>query len=348
MVQYRRMDFERLRAAAQARLDPLAWNYYQAVAGGPPDHDSASWQQIELVPRVMQGLTSVEVGTELGGRALATPIMVAATAAHRLADPDGEIATARATAAAGALMVYSSSAAVEVTEFGAFATGPWWAQVYVMKDRGLTDDYLARIVAAGADAIVLTVDSAGALADAPFRSMTQSRMTAVPGNYPGLTWAQMSAQIDPSLRPGIVADITTSTGLPVHVKGILHPDDAVAAVQAGAAGIVVSNHGRRQVTGVAPTAMMLTGVVEAVAGRVPVLVDGGIRSGVDVLRAMALGAAAVGIGRPALWGLAGSGSQGVTDVLDQLTAELVQAMAASGAGSLAAISPTMVRMPTAW
>jgi 4-hydroxymandelate oxidase len=313
------------------------------VAGGDLDRDHRAWQDIDVVPRVLQGLTAIDSSLLLGGIPLATPIMVAATASHRLAHPDGEIATARAAARAGALMVYSSSAAIEVTEFGAAATTPWWAQVYVMKDRALSDDYLIRAAAAGAGAIVVTVDNAGTWGDAPFRSTTRDRMTARPGNFPGLTWAQMSALIEPGLDPSIIGQIASATGLPVHVKGIMHPDDAVVALEAGAAAIVVSNHGRRQVPGVAPTAVMLAEVVAAVDGRVPVTVDGGLRSGVDVLRALALGASAVGIGRPVLWGLAVRGEQGVVDVLSGLTAELRQAMAGVGAGALSAIGRSMVR-----
>ncbi len=339
------MDFDALMPAARARLEPISWDYYRAVAGGDPDRDQQAWADIDLVPRVLRGLTAVDSSLVIGGTGFATPVMVAPTASHRLADPEGEVATARAAAAVGALMVYSSSAAVEVTEFGATATSPWWAQVYVLKDRGRTDDYLARIRAAGAEAVVLTVDNAGTFGDAPFRSSTRDLMTAMPGNYPGMTWAQMSAQIDPALTPDVIGEIAAGTGLPVHVKGVMHPADAVTAVAAGAAGIVVSNHGRRQLTGVAPVASTLAAVTAAVDGRVPVTVDGGIRSGVDVLRALALGATAVGVGRPVLWGLAAGGSAGVVDVLSGLTAELRQAMAGVGAESLAAIDRSMVRRP---
>ena len=337
------MDFDTLIQDARSHLDPISWEYYRAVAGGDPDRDHRAWQDIDVVPRVLQGLTTIDSSLVLGGIPLATPIMVAATASHRLAHPDGEIATARAAAAVGALMTYSSSAAVEVTEFGAAATTPWWAQVYVMKDRGLSNDYLVRATAAGASAVVLTVDNAGTWGDAPFRSTTRDLMTARPGNFPGLTWAQMSALIEPALVPAVIGQIASATGLPVHVKGIMHPDDAVVALEAGAAGIVVSNHGRRQVPGVAPTVAVLAEVVAALDGRVPVTVDGGLRSGVDVLRALALGAAAVGIGRPVLWGLASGGQDGVVDVLSQLTAELRQAMASVGAGTLSAINRSMVR-----
>lgn len=324
-------------------MNPLSWAYYEATADGGPDADHEAWQRLGLVPRVMQGLTEIDQRITLGGMELQTPIMVAATAGHGLAQPEGEIATARAAAAVGALMVYSSSATVEVTQFGAAATGPWWAQVYLTKDRRWSDDYVARATAAGAKALVLTVDSAGPLADAPFRSSSKAKVSSPPGNFPGLTWEQMTAQIEPNVRPEHIAHLAAASGLPVHVKGILHPTDALVAVEAGAAGVIVSNHGRRQVAGVVPTAMVLRDVVETVERRVPVMVDGGIRSGVDVLRALAIGASAVGLGRPVLWGLAAAGEPGVAGVLSQLIAELRQAMAASGAGRLASIHPSLVR-----
>ncbi len=339
------MEFDALQRAARARLEPISWDYYRSVAGGEAEQDHSAWEAIDVVPRVLRSLAGVDTSLLLAGTQLATPVMVAPTASHSLADPEGEAATARAAGAVGALMVYSSSATVEITEFGAAAPHPWWAQVYVMKDRRLTDDYLQRAVAAGAGALVLTVDNAGTFGDAPFRSTTRDLMTALPGNYPGMAWAQMSAQIEPALGPDIITEIAAATGLPVHVKGVMHPDDAIIAIEAGAAGVVVSNHGRRQVAGVAPVATVLADIVTAVDGRVPVTVDGGIRSGVDVLRALAIGATAVGIGRPALWGLAAGGSAGVVDVLSGLTAELRQAMAGVGAANLAAIDRSMVRLP---
>ena len=154
-------------------------------------------------------------------------------------------------------MVYSNSAAVEVTEFGAAATGPWWAQVYVMRDRGVTDDYVDRCVAAGARALVITVDYPGALASPAFRTATSGQLDARPATTRSGRWPEMSAAIDPSLTPDVIGELADRSGLPIHVKGVLHAADAAIAVAAGAAGIVVSNHGRRQVDGVLPTALAL-------------------------------------------------------------------------------------------
>ena len=310
-----------------------------------PDLDERAWSSVLLVPRVLTGLTGVDASTSLGGARLRTPVLVAATAAHRLAHPDGELATARAAAAEGALMVYSSSAAVEVTEFGAAATGSWWAQVYVMRDRGVTNDYLDRCVAAGAGALVLTVDYPGALGKPSFRSATSGQLDATPGNYPQWTWPEMTASIEPNLTPDVIGELAARTGLPVHVKGVLHPQDASTAIAAGATGIVVSNHGRRQVDGVLPTVYALPAIVDAVAGDAIVTVDGGVRTGADVLRALALGAAGVGVGRPVLWGLAAAGTEGVREVIGTLTTELRRAMASVGAGTVATIDHGHVRRP---
>jgi 4-hydroxymandelate oxidase len=344
------MQFADLQRRAAARLPPVAWRYYQGTADPDdglvegPAADEAAWLRIATVPRVMRGVRSVDTAVKLGGLVLPTPVIVAATAAHGLAHPDAELATAEGARRAGALMVYSSSASVEVTRFGRSASGPWWAQVYVMSELDRTRDYLRRCTEAGAEAIVLTVDL-GPLGDAPFRAGSD-QLPTLPANYPGWSFAEMAAAIEPALTPDHIGWVAELTGLPVYVKGVLHPADALLAVEAGAAGVIVSNHGRRQSAGVVPTAVALPPVVEAVAGRVPVIVDGGIRSGADVLRALASGADAAGIGRPVLWGLSAGGPEGVAEVIATLTAELSAALGAVGAGSPADVDPSFVRAPT--
>ncbi len=339
------MDWAPLRTAAQAAMDPVAWDYYSGTAGAP-DHaerDVLAWRDIDLVPRYLRGITTVDTSVRLGSATLSTPVLVAPTAAHGLVHPDGEIATAAAAAAAGALMIYSNSATVEVTEFGAAAAGTWWAQVYLMKDRGLSRDFLARARAAGAAAIVFTVDYGGPIGDVPFRASTNRRIDVIPGNYPDRTWAEMSAGIESCTSPAEVEWVAAESGLPVWIKGILHPGDAAAVAASGVAGIFVSNHGRRVLDSVIPTAQALGPVVRAVAGRVPVLVDGGIRTGGDVVRALALGAAGVGVGRPALWALAAGGVPGATGALQSLTAELRHTMATCGATRIADLTPDLLR-----
>lgn len=354
----RAVDFSELRAAAVAGMDDVAWAYYRSTAepdpvadgaDGPHDRDVAAWWQFDLVPRVMRGAGMPDTNVALidtqhrGGAVLRTPVAIAATAGHGLAHPDAEIATGTGATASGALMVYSNSATVEVGRFGAAVNCPWWVQLYLQQDRGRSRDYLDRAKAAGAGAVVLTVDVAGTASNAGFRKTVQSRLTAQPGNFPDLTWQQMSTMFAGGLTWDDLSEVAAYTGLPVYAKGILHPADAVRAIGAGAAGVMVSNHGRRQVAGVVPAADALVPVLDAVAGRIPVMVDGGIRSGIDVLRALALGASMVGVGRPPLWGLAASGAQGVSAVLDGLTAELIQAMAAVGATTLADLDRSMIR-----
>lgn len=338
------MDWTAVRAAAEAALDPVAWNYFEGIAGDPGGarRESAAWNRFNLVPRYLRGLTTVDTSIELAGRDLRTPILIAPTAAHGLADPAGEPATAAAAGSCGALMIYSNMATVEVTEFGRAATGPWWAQVYLMRDRDLTRDFLARAAQAGASAVVFTVDYGGPIGDAPFRAGTNRRMTAVPGNYSGRTWAEMTSGIEHTTTLAEVEWLARESGLPVWLKGIVHPGDAAAAAAAGVAGIIVSTHGHRTLGPIIPTALALSPVVRAVAGRIPVLVDGGVRSGADVFRALALGASAVGIGRPVLWALAAGGRQGVAEAVQGLTAELRYTMATCGAATLAEITADLI------
>lgn len=345
------MDFAELRDIAERTAPPLAWSYVQSTAevAGGTERDAAAWQRYDLVPTVLRGAGVPDATVTLpdsvhrGGATLATPVLVAPTAGQGLLHADGEMATARGAAAGGALMIYSNSATVEVGEFGRAAGGPWWAQLYLQRDRGRSWDYLERATAAGAGAIVLTVDVAPA-ADAPFRKNVQTRLTIRPGNFPDVTWAEMSASFAFGLTTEDIAEVIAHTGQPVHVKGVLNPVDALRAVDAGAAGIIVSNHGRRQLAGVIPTADALPGIADAVGGRALVTVDGGIRSGSDVVRALSLGASLVGVGRPIAWGLAGYGAAGVSGILDTLTAETRQAMAAMGVDTIADLRPGMVRL----
>lgn len=344
------MDFTELRAVAERATPPLHWSYVQSTADTEEnaERDAAAWQRYDLVPTVLRGAGQPEVTVTLpdqvhrGGVVLRTLVVISPTAGHGLLHHDGEIATATAAAGSGALMIYSNSATVGITDFGMAAPGPWWAQLYLQRDRTLSWDYLDRAKAAGAAAVVLTVDL-GPAADAPFRATVQSRLTSLPGNFPGLTWGQMSASFASGLTTDDIAEVVARSGLPVHVKGILNPGDARRAVAAGAAGIVVSNHGRRQLAGVTPTADAVRDIADAVGEAAFVTVDGGIRSGSDVVRALALGARLVGVGRPASWGLAAYGITGVRGVLDALTTETRQAMAAMGVTTPAELRPDMVR-----
>lgn len=340
------MDFANLQAAARRALDPVVWSYLMATADPDEgaDYDVAAWRRIEIVPQVLRGVEDVDTTLSLPAcPPLASPLVIAPTAGHGLASADAELASARAAAATGTLMIYSHSATVGVTEFGAVATAPWWAQVYLLTDRARTWDYLDRAAAAGAAAVVLTVDGGVPSGGASFRTTVQAQLAAVAGNFPGSTWAEMVELYAGGLTLDDIGTLAAHTPLPIYVKGVLNPVDARGAVEAGAAGVIVSNHGRRQLGGVVATADVLAGIVDALGGRVPVIVDGGVRSGSDVLRALALGASAVAVGRPVLWGLAVDGGNGVAAVLRALVGELRQAMAAAGVGRIEHIGRDLVR-----
>jgi 4-hydroxymandelate oxidase len=278
--------------------------------------------------------------------------LIAPTAMHRLAHPDGEAATARAAAAAETVMILSTISTISMEDVAAAGSGPKWFQLYVHRDRDLTATLVKRAHEAGYSAIVLTVD-------VPFlgRRLRDERndFTLPPGlglaNLEGIPlpaepgsnlWRYFAAQIDPSVTWEDVAWLRSLSPLPVVLKGILTAEDAVLGVEAGAAGIVVSNHGGRQLDGVAAALDALPEVLEAVGDSCEVYVDGGVRRGTDVLKALGLGARAVLIGRPVLWGLAVDGEAGVTTVLAMLREELRMAMALAGRTSVAAIDSSVI------
>ena len=338
-----------IRRSARRVLPSETWDFIQGTADGraDPDRDARAWDEWELIPRVMTGLRAVDTTTRLGGQSFASPVMIAATAAQGACVEEAELATAAAAAATGVLMVYSQNATVPVERFGAAAESAWWAQVYLQRDRAASDDYIARCREAGASSLVLTVDVPGELADAEFRRVPVTGVLAIRGNT-GPTGGGAGVATESALRPDDLAAMVDSSGLPVWAKGIMAPDDALRALDAGAAGVIVSNHGRRQLAGVAPTASVLRRVVEAVDGRAPVLVDGGIRSGVDVVRALALGATAAGIGRPVLWALGASGESGLESLLQQLTAEVARTLAGLGVSDVAGLGPELVMRDHRW
>ncbi|MEU3721279.1 alpha-hydroxy acid oxidase [Streptomyces sp. NPDC031705] len=328
---------------ARGVLDPTSFAYYAAGSGEnltlreAPD----GWREPRLRPHVLRDVSTVDTRTTLLGTDLAAPVVAAPTAFHSLATPQGEIATARGVASAGSLLVLSARSSRE-PEAVAEAAGPWWAQIYCLRERAVTEQYVRRVAAAGARALVLTVD-------APYVTPRGAELGPLPFDA-GDTGARLSdpatrpdaLEQDPSLTPGVIARLRDLSGLPVLVKGILRPDDALACVEAGAEGIIVSHHGGRQLDRVLPTSRALPPVVEAVAGRVPVLVDGGILTGLDVLVALALGADAVLVGRPVLWALALGGAAGVESLLHSYREQLSRAMALAGCPTTADITPDLV------
>jgi 4-hydroxymandelate oxidase len=334
-----------LEQQARARLPKDVFDYYAGGAGEETTltDNLEAWGRLRLRPRVLRDVAHVDTALELLGASLSTPILVAPTAFHRLAHPSGEVATARGTREAGSLLVLSSRASRRIEKVAAQA-GPWWFQVYIFRDRGLTRDLVQRAAAAGARALVLT-------ADTPYvgRKRRNRGEFALPdkdflANLQGLTRRELAEQA-PDITFEDIARLREESGLPVIVKGVLRGDDAEACLRHGAAGLIVSNHGGRQLDAAVATADALPEVIDAVAGRVPVLVDGGIRSGRDVLRALALGARAVLVGRPVLWGLAIGGAEGVRKVLDALREDTSHALALAGVPRLADVGPDLLWRP---
>jgi len=346
------VDLATLEARACERLDQLAVDY---ISGGVGDEvtlaaNVEAWARLRVRPRVLRDMSTVDTSTTVLGRRLATPVAIAPTAMHRFACEEGEAATARAAAAVGTLMVVSMASNTALEDVARAAPGaPRWQQMYMLRDRGRTRALCERARDAGYDAIVASVDGA---------AVTERRR--LPGGglrppaffrFPNL--APADAPDDADLM-GLVSDFDPSvtfddlqrfrewSGLPVVVKAVLRGDDAAACVDAGAAAVTVSNHGGRILDGCIATADALPEVVDAVAGRAEVYVDGGVRNGVDVLKGLALGARAVMVGRPVVWGLAVGGEAGAAAVLAQLTAELGRAMALCGAATLDAIDADLL------
>ena len=323
-----------LEALAAERLDPIAFQYASGSAGDSDRANAWAWQQQRLRPRVLRDVRKVSLETTLLGQASELPLLIAPTAMHRLACPEGEVATARAAERAGVTYVVSAAATTSIEDIAAAAPrGPRWMQAYVQRDRGITRAMLERAAASGCRAVVLTVDSPGPHVPPPEQARPLNEGLPLPNllpDDPSPDVLAAAANYAADLRFEDLAEIRAWTGLPLVVKGVLRGDDAVRCLDAGADAIAVSNHGGRQLPGCLPTARALEEVVCAVDGRCQVYVDGGIRSGADVLKALALGAAAVMVGRPVWWGLAIDGESGARAVLDTLRLELRRSMELCG------------------
>ena len=345
-----------LEAAAAEVLDPIARDYYRSGAGGESTlaRNRTAFADLALLPRVLVDVSTVELSTSVLGTDLPHPVAVAPTAFHRLADPEGEIATARGAEAAGAVMCLSSLSNTQMEDVAdAIGECRRWFQLYVFRDRGVTRDLLARAEASGYRAIVLTVDAPilgrrerdvrnqfELPAGLTIASVPEGAVDA-PSGQSGLA-AYFASMLDASLDWDDLEWLVATTSLPVAVKGVHRPDDAERAVEAGAAGVIVSNHGGRQLDTVPATIEMLPAVADAVAGRADVLLDSGVRRGTDVVKALALGARAVLIGRPILWALALGGSNGVRDAIEMLVAETREAMTLCGARSVDELGPDLL------
>ena len=334
-------DYERL---ARERLDPGAWSYF---AGGAEDERTLRWNldaygRWQLRPRVLCDVSQVSTETTVLGTRVSLPVLVAPVAFHRAAHPDGELGTARAAAAAGTLMCLSTIATATPAEVAAAAPeAPRWFQLYVFKDWAITKALVEQAVEAGFSALVLTADTPYlGRREGPLRTRfvipDEIRVPAVDAARGALEPFELHehfALFSPSVSWRDIERLTTMSRLPVVVKGILTAEDARLACEHGAAGIVVSNHGGRQLDGVPATLDALPEVAEAVDGRVEIYLDGGIRRGTDVVKALALGARATFAGRAVVWGLAVDGEAGVRHVLELLRAEIELALALLGCTS---------------
>jgi 4-hydroxymandelate oxidase len=340
------LDADGLEEAARAVLSPAVHDFF---AGGAGDESTvaanrAAWQAMRVRPRVLRGGLLPETSVSVLGGRLAVPLAVAPMGYQRLADPEGEVATARAAARTGVAMTLSTYATSSLEEVAAAAPDAVrWFQAYVLTDRDATAELLHRAATSGYGGIVLTVD-----ATAPGdRRRDRRHGFVLPHEGPlelphlgaGDLDAAYSTRLEQHLTPDVVGWVREAGGLPIAVKGVLHPDDARAAVDAGASAVVVSNHGGRQSDAALASADALPAVVAAVGDRAEVLVDGGVRSGSDVVRALALGARAVLVGRPVLWALALGGEQGVAALLAGLTEGTLRCLQACGATSVDDLDP---------
>ncbi len=342
-------DFEPL---AKAKMSAMAWEYVTAGAG---DELTLRWnveayQRIRLKAHVLVDGSNVDPRVTIFGQEHSFPILLAPTSSHKLTHPEGELATARGASAAGATMVVSSFANTSLEDVAAVATSPLWFQLYAQPDHGFIRDLVQRAEAGGYRALCLTVDTP--ISGARNR---ETRANVILPPLPNLNGFKgvgsgvridsmeiFSSVLDASLSWKDVEHLLSYARIPLLLKGVLNPDDADRAVKTGVAGIVVSNHGGRNLDTAPATIDALPQVAEKVAGRVPVLVDGGIRRGTDVLKALALGANAVLIGRPYLYGLGAAGEAGVTKVLNILQREFEMAMVLTGRMTIANIDRSVL------
>jgi len=345
-------DFDELEGRAREILTPGAFAF---AAGGADDEitlddNITAWQRLRLRPRMLRDVTRIDTSTTVLGARIAAPLMVAPTGRHRLFHPDGERATARGAAAAGVPYVMATTSTVTIEDVAAERrTAPQWFQLYLPHDRSVTEGLVDRVAAAGFAAVVLTVDqpvygASPRAARAPLNPAPDIRAVNLPGQ-PVAAHGYGAAHSGTVTFPATFDDLAwlvRRSPLPVLVKGILRADDALRCVELGARGILVSNHGGRHLDATVASADALPEIAAAVGGKAEVFVDGGIRRGTDIVKALALGARAVLIGRPAVWGLALAGAEGVRDVFEHLRGELTRTMALCGVATLDEVTRDLV------
>ena len=351
-------DFDALEERAREKLSPGA---YAFAAGGADDEitladNVAAWRRLRLRPRMLRDITAIDTSVSVLGERLAMPLMVAPTGRHRLFHPDGERATARGAAAAGVPYVLATASTVSIEDVAAERvaaperlSAPQWFQLYLPPERSVTEGLIDRVAAAGFRAIVLTVDqpvygSSPRSARTPLAPSPDIRAVNLPGQ-PAAAHSYGAAHSGTVTFPATWRDLewlVERSPIDVLVKGVLRADDALRCANLGAKAIIVSNHGGRHLDATVSTADALPGIAAAIGSRAEVYVDGGIRRGTDIVKALALGARAVLVGRPAVWGLATGGAEGVRDVFTHLRAELARTMALCGVAKLDEVTRDLV------
>ena len=355
------LSLDDLEREARHAIGEMAYAYY---AGGADDErllegNVAAWGHWQLHPRVLAGISEVSTATTLLGTPVSSPVAVAPTAIQGLAHPEGEAATARGAAEAGALLILSSLATCPLEEVAAAAPeAARWMQVYILRERARTAELVSRAAAHGYGALVLTVDApVSGLRLREWRmgvhlpddlALPNLAGDSTDSAREGGFMAVVTHEFEPALTPDDIQWLAGLSALPVVAKGVQRADDAVRCVDAGAAAVVVSNHGARQLADAPATADIVGEIVDAVAGRAEVYVDGGVRRSPDVVKALALGARATLVGRPSLWALATGGADGVAALLRWYESELRRAMALCGAASIEDIDRGLVRRAPGW
>lgn len=336
-------DYEHM---ARQILQPATWDYISAGADDEVTltRNRSSFERIGIRPKCLVDVTWIDTSTTVLGHPIAAPILIAPTGQHAFVSAEAEIATATAASAANTILVASTSSSRTIEEIAGAVASPTWFQLYLFLDRDRSEAMVRRAEASGCRAIVLTVDSPRwgrkerslrTEDDLPWRNGNLQSLPPGKGEYPDgapATWADVDW-------------LRKLTDLPIVIKGLLTAEDAALAADHGVQAVIVSNHGGRQLDGAVASIDALPEVIAAVDGKLEVYLDSGIRRGTDVLKSLALGARAVLIGRPVLWGLAVNGSKGVIEILRMLQNELAWAMALSGRPSIRSIDQTVVRSP---
>ena len=352
-------NVDQLESLAKDRMSDMAFDY---IRSGAEDEvalrgNRDGFAKLRLRPRVLVDVSNIDLTTKVAGTDVGMPILVAPTGFHRLANPNGEAATAQGAADAGTLYTASTIATTSLEDIAAASAGPKWFQLYVFRDRDITEGIVKRAKKSGYKAIVFTVDvPVLGRRERDIRNKFHLPPPLTMGNFDVGTLASkmggesslaafIASQFDASLTWDSIRWLKKLSGLPVIVKGVLRADDAELAVKNGADGIIVSNHGGRQLDYSVASVDALPEIANAVATRVPIILDGGVRRGTDVLKALCLGAQAVMVGRPSLWGLALGGRAGVKAVLDHLRMETLTSMKILGARTLRDLTPDFVTRP---